>query len=205
MTPNTLSLLDQAELRQLALNASEENDDASAIAYLKEAASRPDSDGSAHYLLGAHYAEIKMYDRAAGAMESALALDPGLTIARFQLGLLWLTSGVPDKALTVLEPLQELPETDGIRLFGQGLCHLANDQLTDAIKALAKGIEINVTNAPLNVDMQMMIDAITAAIDAPPPAQAEPATPAVPEVVPVVDDAYQRHLSMLAYAMNKDK
>lgn len=205
MTPNTLFLLDQAELRQLALNASAENDDATAIAYLKEAASRPDSDGIAHYLLGAHYAQIKMYDRAVGAMESALALDPGLTIARFQLGLLWLTSGVADKALTVLEPLQELPETDAIHHFGQGLCHLAQDQLADAIKALAKGIELNVNNAPLNGDMQTMIDAITAAINAPPPAQAEPAALGEPEVVPVVDDAYQRHLSMLAYALDKEK
>ena len=204
MTPNTFSLLDQTELRQLALNASEANDNGTAIAYLKEGASRPDCDGVTHYLLGAHYAQIKLYDRALAAMEAALALDPGLTIARFQLGLLWLTSGHAANALTVLDPLQELPETDAMRHFGQGLCHVAKDQLADAIQALNKGIELNVTNPPLNVDMQMMIDAISTAANAP-PIQAEPAKPAVPDAVPVVDDAYQRHLSMLAYAMDKDK
>lgn len=216
---NTLSILDQAELRQLALNASEAGDDATAIAYMKEASSRPDADGTIHYLLGAHYAQIKMYDRAVNEMEAALALEPGLSIARFQLGLLWLTSGIADKALAVLAPLQELPDTDGLRHFGQGLCLLANDKLAESCAALAKGIELNNVNAPLNGDMQMMIDAITNAMNAPPPAadpaanEAAPAAPVIPGVPAaaakpedtVVDDAYHRHLSMLAYAMNKEK
>ncbi|MES2347551.1 MAG: hypothetical protein V4641_08265, partial [Pseudomonadota bacterium] len=82
MTPNTLALLDQAELQQLALNASAANDSASAIAYWKEAVSRADATAQARYLLGAEYAQIKMYDRAIGEMEAAVALDPALSIAR---------------------------------------------------------------------------------------------------------------------------
>lgn len=160
MTPSALNLLDQAELLQLATNASAIDDDATAIAYLKEAVSRPDANGIAHYLLGAHYAQIRMYDRAVGAMEDALALDPTLSIARFQLGLLWLTSGVADKARAVFEPLAELPITDCLRHFGSGLCHMMQDRFDETERDLRAGIALNDSNAALNVDMQRVLDEV---------------------------------------------
>lgn len=162
MTTMTLSLLDQAELLQLALNASAADDSGTAIAYLKEAVSRPDATSVAHYILGAEYAQIKMYDRAAGEMEAALALDPALSIARLQLGLLWLTSGAGEKAMTVFGPLSELAEGDPLRLFGQGLSHLARDEFADARALLEAGIAANTANPPLNADMQRMIGEIDA-------------------------------------------
>jgi tetratricopeptide (TPR) repeat protein len=196
MTTMTLSLLDQAELLQLALNASAADDSGTAIAYLKEAVSRPDGTSVAHYVLGAEYAQIKMYDRAVGEFEAALALDPALSIARLQLGLLWLTGGAAEQALTVFGPLAELAEEDPLRLFGQGLCHLARDEFADARALLVAGIAANSTNLPLNADMQRMIDAIDAhlaGVAAAPLAQAaEPEAPA--------EDAHRMLLS--AYTGN---
>ena len=162
MTTMTLSMLDQAELLQLALNASAADDSGTAIAYLKEAVSRPDGTSVAHYVLGAEYAQIKMYDRAVGEMEAALALDPALSIARLQLGLLWLTGGAAEQALAVFGPLAELPEGDPLRLFGEGLSRLARDEFDDARALLVAGIAANSTNLPLNADMQRMIEAIDA-------------------------------------------
>ncbi|NIA55053.1 hypothetical protein HAV22_15560 [Massilia sp. TW-1] len=196
MTTTTLSMLDQAELLQLALNASAADDSGTAIAYLKEAVSRPDATSAAHYVLGAEYAQIKMYDRAVGEMEAALALDPALSIARLQLGLLWLTNGAAEQALTVFGPLADLAEDDPLRLFGIGLCHLIRDEFADARALLAAGIAANTTNLPLNGDMQQMIGAIDAHLAG--AAAAPLAQAAEPEAAP--EDAHRMLLS--AYTGN---
>ncbi len=174
MTKTTLSLLDQTELLQLAINASSGDDAGAAIGYLKEAVSRPDATALAHYLLGAEYAQSKLYQRAADEMEAAIALDPALSIARFQLGLLWLSGGAADRAGQVLAPLAELPDTDPLHQFGVGLCHLIKEQLDNAARHLQAGLTLNTTNAPLNGDMQRMLDEI-ARIRAVQPAAAAPA------------------------------
>lgn len=153
----TFSLLDQAELMQLALNASAINDSGTAIAYLKEAVSRPDANGLAHYILGAEYAQIKMYERAAGELEAALALDPALSIARLQLGLLWITGGAATQAAVVLAPLQELSGTSPLHHFGKGLCHLIREELIEAKACLEEGMSLNDSNPPLNADVQKII------------------------------------------------
>lgn len=195
MTSMTISLLDQAELLQLALKASAADDSGTAIAYLKEAVSRSDATGVMHYMLGAEYAQIKMYDRAAGEFEAALALDPALAIARLQLGLLWLTGGVADKALTVLGPLAELGQDDPLRLFGNGLCHLAEDRLADAREALLAGIALNHANPPLNGDMQLIIGSIDALAQ-----PAQPAAEEAPAPAPAEDEG--RHVLLSAYTGN---
>ena len=191
-------MLDQAELRQLGLNASQAGDDGAAVAYFKEAASRPDADGSAHYILGAHYAQIKMYDRAADQMEAALALDPGLSIARLQLGLLWLTGGLAAKAIDTFAPLQELAEDEALRHFGQGLTQLAQDQLGAASAALARGIELNLVNPPLNTDMRMLIDKLALALAAP-SAEAANREPLVENATSAEEGSAYRHLLQAAY------
>ncbi|HZV63597.1 MAG TPA: hypothetical protein VFG03_01630 [Telluria sp.] len=179
MSATTLSLLDQTELLQLATGASAGGDSGAAIGYLKEAVSRPDAIGAAHYLLGAEYAQIGLYERASGAMEAAIALDPALSVARLQLGLLWLSGGAPDKADLALAPLDDLSVDDPMRLFGRGLRHLIKDEFDDATACLQAGIAANTANAPLNGDMQRIVEQIArvraggALPDAAPPVAAE--------------------------------
>lgn len=202
-----LSLLDQTELLTLAANAGNDNDPGAALGYLKEAASRPDASGLAHYMLGAEYAENKLYDRAADELEAALALDPTLHIARFQLGLLWLTGGVADKASSVLTPLDELAEDDPLRLFGQGLRHLMVDQFAEAEQCLAAGMAANQSNAALNGDMQQLRDAIAVQVAAnEAAANGQAATPApAPEPAPqdsAADDEQARRVLLSAYTGN---
>ncbi|MBI3229332.1 MAG: hypothetical protein HYZ45_03860 [Burkholderiales bacterium] len=160
MTASTMALLDQDELMRLALAASGENDTGAAIGYLKEAISRPDARAIAHFLLGAEYATIKMYDRAIEEMQKALEMDASLAIVRLQLGLLWLSSGVAETAATVLAPLQELPADDPLRLFGAGLTHLMRDEFTEASSNLQAGIARNDSNPALNTDMQKIVQEI---------------------------------------------
>jgi tetratricopeptide (TPR) repeat protein len=193
MTTITLTLLDQAELLQLALNASRAGDSATAIGYLKEAVSRPDAGGIAHYLLGAEYAQIGMYQRAAGEMEAALALEPGLSMARLQLGLLWLGAGDGDRAQAVMAPLEELASGDPLRLFGAGLRHLAADRLAEARACLQEGIGCNSANAALNGDMGKIVDQLDAMMA---PGQAD--TPGAGAGADGVADG-MRHLLLSAY------
>ncbi len=161
MTMTSLSMLDQAELLQLALNASAAGDSGSAISYLKEATARPDATAPSHYILGAEYAQIKMYDRAVAEMEAALAIDHGLSIARFQLGLLWLTMGNAERSTNVLTPLNELGDQHPLCLFSRGLIHLMRDEFADVLQCLQKGIAIglntDIENQALNRDMQKII------------------------------------------------
>lgn len=160
MTTTPFATFNQAELLQLALNATRNNDSGMSIAYLKEAVSRPDATATAHFILGSEYAQIRMYDRAVAEMEAAVALDPTLAIARFQLGLLWLSSGVPDRALKTLQPLEELGEQNELTHFGRGLIHLMRDEFAETVHCLLRGIELNTTNPALNADMQRIIDEI---------------------------------------------
>lgn len=189
MIASPLSLLDQTELLRLALEANRSGADGNAMAYLKEAVSRPDATGSAHFLLGAEYAQIKLYDRAVNEMEAALALDPGLSIARLQLGLLWLTSGAAERSQQVLAPLSDLAESDPLRLFGEGLCALIRDEFDETVRLLEQGIARNRDNDALNGDMRRLLDELALARKA---GQAEaPPQPAATEEFP--------HLLLSAY------
>ncbi|SFV16630.1 hypothetical protein [Pseudoduganella namucuonensis] len=195
MTIGTLAILDQAELFQLALRAGAAGDSGAAIAYLKEAASRPDATGQVHYLLGAEYAQLRMYDRAAGELEAALALDPALATARLQLGLLWLGANDAERAATVLVPLTEAGVPEALRQFGAGLLKLIAGELEAARGALAQGIALNLGNAPLNADMQSIIAEIETRL-----AGGAPAEPAPAPAQPADDGGHQFLLS--AYAGN---
>ena len=157
-----LASLDQQELQKLAAAATARGDSAATLVYLKESVSRSNATAGAHYLLGIEYAELRMYDRAIDAIEAALALDPSLVLARFQLGLLHMTSGDGPRAIEVLAALDDLSEPNYLRNFGAGLCHMARDEFGAALDALRAGLVLNQDNAPLNTDMQRVIDDIVA-------------------------------------------
>ena len=160
MTNDTLAKLDQAELFKLALHATGSGDSGAAIAYLKEAVERPDATAMAHYLLGAEYAQIGMFDRATDHMEAAIALAPALAIARLQLGLLWLGANQLERGVEVLTVLQELSEHDPLRHFGSGLLQLAQGDAAAARQSLRSGMALNTANAALNADMQRIVEKI---------------------------------------------
>jgi Flp pilus assembly protein TadD len=155
-----LSTLDQHELIQLAVDAINRQDGGMALAYLKEATARTDSTATAHFLLGSQYAQIQMQDRAVAEMEAAIAMDPGLAIARFQLGLLLLSSGNTERAAEVLAPLAEEGRQDALAHFSHGLLHLMRDDFPETVRQLSEGIQLNNENAALNKDMQRIIDEI---------------------------------------------
>lgn len=110
------------------------------------------------FLRGSMLAGLRRYPEAREAMAAAISIAPGYAIARFQLGLLELTSGEPAAALSTWGPLQMLPPDNPLHLFAAGLTHMIRDEWAKTIAKLEKGIEGNTEILPLNRDMQMVIN-----------------------------------------------
>lgn len=153
-----LTRLDGDELLHLALDASQKEQPAKAIEYLKRAAEISPDNAEVRYMLGAEHAQIGMYERAMEDMAAALAIAPELDTARFQLGLLHLTSKHLPEALDIWQPLDRLGEDHPLYLFKTGLLHLAKDEFGRCVEYLRRGIANNTFNQALNTDMQRVLD-----------------------------------------------
>lgn len=151
--------LEPDELMHLALHASSNNRPDEAIGLLKDLLTKTPHNANALYLLGALHAEIGMYDRAKEEISKALEYDPSLTPARFQLGLLYLTSGNVNLAGDTWSDLDELGENDCFLLFKRGLLSLAQDRFDSCIDDLSQGIALNSFNEALNKDMSRILEA----------------------------------------------
>jgi tetratricopeptide (TPR) repeat protein len=134
------------------------SDRASARSLLEKAAQAHPEDPRPLTLLAAEYVHAGELDRAEATYIAALQRTPDLAIARFQLGLLQLTSARPATAQATWAPLDGLAETDPLRLFKTGLELLAQDRFDEARRFLTEGIALNRNNLPLNRDMQMVLD-----------------------------------------------
>ncbi len=148
--------LDAEELIFLALRAMEQDRDEYAIDCLKRALIVEPDSGIAHHLLGALYTQLGMIDRGLIEMTAAVKHAPALHIARFQLGLLYFTSGDIGAAQTVWEPLAELPDDHPLDLFRRGILHLARDEFEPCLALLARGLERNTDYPSLNNDMALL-------------------------------------------------
>lgn len=152
--------LDADALLHLAIAASDRDQTDQAIAFLKRAIEIDPGNAKAHYLLGAEHAQIGLFDRAMEDMGRALELDADLDAARFQLGLLRLTSRQPQAADDVWLGLDRLGSDHFYVLFKTGLLHLARDEFAECLRCLRAGLAANSSNAPLNADMQKIIDQV---------------------------------------------
>jgi Flp pilus assembly protein TadD len=176
MTSTMNTTPSQDELFGIAVEALRQGDAAGAVSRLEEATSREDASGRACYLLGAQYAQMGRFVEAACEFERAVDLDPALSIARLQHGLLILTMGDAPEASRILSPLLHLAEGDPLARFAAGLLHLMRDEFTDALACLERGIALNVSNAPLNSDMRKLMDRIRTTIATSPAIETESAS-----------------------------
>jgi len=152
-------------LTRQALAASARNDSETAIGLLKRAIELDPGAGAAHHLLGAEYAQIGMIDKAIDQMRQAVACDADLAIARFQLGLLLLTTGDVNGAQEAWAALDRLGEAHPLRIFREGLLAMAQDRFADARRLIEDGIRGNGANDALNRDMRKVLEALAPARD----------------------------------------
>ena len=119
-------------------------------------------DATLHFLRGSMLAGLQQYRFAREAMAIALTIAPDYALARFQLGLLELTSGDAGAADVTWRPLDGLGVQNPLRQFAQGLRNLALDRFEEAVAELKAGLSQNADIPPLNADMTMVIEAIEA-------------------------------------------
>lgn len=137
-----------------------------AISELRQAAADNPRNGEIRYLLGVALAEHRRYQEAVLELSAALALNPLLHTARLQLGLLHLTLAQTRHASAVFAPLEDLDDSVALKHFKRGLEALAADDFSAALANLQRGLQLNTENRPLNGDMQLITDRITAAMAA---------------------------------------
>lgn len=143
------------------------SDDASDLAELRRAAIDDPRNGVLRFLLAAELAHLQDYDGALLEFSAAIALDPTLDIARFQLGLLHLTLTQVDHALAVLGPLENLADDNPLKHFKRGLVALIHDDTPEFLRSMQRGTELNSTNPALQRDMQLLVDRISQASTTP--------------------------------------
>lgn len=147
---------------QQALQATRRHDAPQARHLLAEAMRMKPESPLPFFLLAAEHAAQGETDLAEAAYINTLQRAPELAIARFQLGLLRLSTGRPHSAIATWAPLTTLAESDTLRLFSTGLIQWALGKPSDAIPWLQKGVAANTSLPPLNADMQRILDQITA-------------------------------------------
>jgi len=202
---DTLQSLSQSELFALALEASRREDAGRALAYLKEASGRPDASPQALFMLGSEYAQLGLIDDAKASVARAVEVGPELIIARFQLGMLHVTSGEVDAARAAWAPLVALSADHPqayLATFHKGMLHLVADEFDDAVATLGAGLAQNLENEALNNDMRRVIDAIEHLPGRSPqaPATVSPQPETAPAPAPAADaDVEPSHLFINAY------
>lgn len=150
--------LDAEELLHLAIKAMNQDRDDDALLFIKHALTLAPDEGRLHYLLGAIHAELGMRERAIPEIERAVALDPTLSTASFQLGLLYIATGQEDLARQAWAPLDELEAEDAMRLFKEGMTHFLDENYAAAIEVLRHGMERNDVAESLNDNMEQVIE-----------------------------------------------
>ena len=122
-------------------------------------------DARLHFLRGSLLASGQAYVEAREAMQKAIDIAPGYAVARFQLGLLELSSGDAAAAISTLQPLEALPADNALNLFARGLLHLMADDFVQAIRFLREGMAHNTDIPAMNADMKLIVDQAQATLD----------------------------------------
>jgi Flp pilus assembly protein TadD len=145
---------------QAGLAASRSGDAAAAIRWFRIACERDPAAAVPAFLLAAELAQAGDVTEAENCYARAVLLDPGLHMARFQLGLLQFTSARASTALLTWAPLFEHPEDDPLRHVVQGFAALMLDDFESAIAELARGRQLVHGNDALKHDLTMVMERI---------------------------------------------
>jgi tetratricopeptide (TPR) repeat protein len=149
------------------------------LTYLKRAIEKRPDDARAHWALAAEYASLRMPYRARDHFARSLEIDPAPLVARFQFGLLMLTQGDAAQAQAIWEPLDALDASAPVRLFKNGLLHMAGDRFDDALAETRRAMSAPGVDPAMRRDMEMVVANIETAQPTAVPADGAPASPEV--------------------------
>lgn len=136
------------------------DDEAAALSDLAKLIGEYPTDARLYFLQGSMLAGQGEIDEGHHAMAHAVTLAPDYHVARFQLGLLELSSGDAASAERTWLPLSELADDNFLRLFARGLGHLVRDEFEQCRSLLQRGIRLNDSLPEMNGDMQLVLDGL---------------------------------------------
>jgi hypothetical protein len=93
-------------------------------------------------------------------LAEVLLADPARYIARFQLGLLQVTSGKAHLGVLTWQPLLELSEKNALRWYVAGYIKLISNQFETALDLFTNGLSLHQDNTALELDIRMTISRI---------------------------------------------
>lgn len=140
-----------------AVLAQMQTDEQDALASLGDLARLYPDDPRLPFLTGSILAGQGRYAEARQAMQSAIRIAPDYALARFQLGLLELSSGLAEAAQATWAPLLDLPADQPLNLFVRGLHAMIGNDFAAAIALLEDGMARNAGLPPMNRDMGLMV------------------------------------------------
>lgn len=158
MSSTPLSLdPDSEELMHLGAALAAQGRVEEALRHFKAAVQQDPGNARANYLLGAHYAQIGMQQRAADFMRRAASLDDELVMASFQAG--WLLMGLNQGAAAQESwaPLFRLAPEHPLHLMACGLQALIRDDFNGCRDFLTRGMAANQAVPALNEDMRKIL------------------------------------------------
>lgn len=119
-------------------------DDDSALAALQALLRDAPELAGAHQLMAAIHAQRGDLEAAEAEFRAALALDPELSVARFQLGQLLIVKSDLEGAVQVLEPLtltaQQSPDADVLGAYASAWLQAAQGELEAAVREVDRGL-----------------------------------------------------------------
>lgn len=152
-------MLDASEYLHLAIHASQENNHHAALNYLNQALAHEPNNPAIRYFLAAEHAELGLFERACSGMEEALALDPNMDIARFQLSLVYLQLQRTEEARNMFGILHSQTQEESLRDFADAYLHLLDEKRDAAIRLFEQGLA-DCKNLALKGDMTRVLTSL---------------------------------------------
>lgn len=151
-------MLDAEEYFHLALHAGAKGDHHACMSYLEVVLQREPRNARAIYLMAVQHAELGLTRRAIEGIKTALAIEPDLEIARFQLGLLLMfDTNQPGEAKDYLERLCVSPNR-ALRAYSEAMIALADNEPVLAREKLAVGLSESAPDSPLSMLMRRLFE-----------------------------------------------
>jgi tetratricopeptide (TPR) repeat protein len=169
-------VLDADEYLHLAFHASAHGQHHACLSYLKEALSLQPDNATALYLLATQHADLGLHARAIEGMKSALAIDPGLEAARFQLGWMLMDAGAVSEAKAHFGSLATSTDP-AMKSYASALGALADGNIVAAKSHIESGLSRKVVNPGLTNIMTQLLAKLSNAKAATPASDADQEPP----------------------------
>ncbi len=154
--------LSSRELLHFGIYASKTKRSDVAIQYLKRLVDIEPNNYDGLFLLGSEYAEVGLFEEGINAMKQVIESVEDAHLVRFQLAMLYVTTGLNDKALKQFQVLSDLPGDNALSIFSAGLTAIIQEEKQQGIALLEKGLTLPSNNDALSQNMSKMLEKIKA-------------------------------------------